>query len=364
MDHPLENLGPERFQQLCQALLVKEYPGTNCLPVAQPDGGRDAVLYSQESSSVTYFTAYQVKFSRNPLQGEEARKWILDTAEGEIQKVKKLIQRGANRYVVLTNVAGTAHLDAGSIDKLQKTLSNKFDIPVVCWWRDDINRRLDAGWDLKLRYPEILSGQDFFRLLLHTIAGQDHERRLNAVKAFLVDQYVEDVEVKFKQVELQNKLLDLFVDLPFRLTISFDAETPATLTQSAPFLVRVLSTETPGTFFIDDFYDDHPDAGTATLLLSSFSDQFIPQVVVEGAPGQGKSTLAQYICQVQRIRILQKPEDLSKLPIRDKQTALRLPIKVDLRDLAAWLVGGDPFSGSNEIPRSTDQRTLETFLAA
>jgi hypothetical protein len=27
MDHQLETLGPERFQQLCQALLVKEFPG-------------------------------------------------------------------------------------------------------------------------------------------------------------------------------------------------------------------------------------------------------------------------------------------------------------------------------------------------
>ena len=42
MDYPLENLGPERFQQFCQALLAKEYPDMQCFPVAQPDGGRDA----------------------------------------------------------------------------------------------------------------------------------------------------------------------------------------------------------------------------------------------------------------------------------------------------------------------------------
>ena len=45
MDYPLENLGPERFQQFCQALLVKEYPRVQCFPVAQPDGGRDAVSH-------------------------------------------------------------------------------------------------------------------------------------------------------------------------------------------------------------------------------------------------------------------------------------------------------------------------------
>ena len=48
MDYPLENLGPERFQQLCQALLAREYPRVQCFPVAQPDGGRDAVSYFPE----------------------------------------------------------------------------------------------------------------------------------------------------------------------------------------------------------------------------------------------------------------------------------------------------------------------------
>ena len=39
MDYPFENLDPERFQNLCQALLTKEFPHVQCFPVAQPDGG-------------------------------------------------------------------------------------------------------------------------------------------------------------------------------------------------------------------------------------------------------------------------------------------------------------------------------------
>jgi hypothetical protein len=35
MDYPLENLGPERFQEFCQALLMKEHPSLQCFPVAQ-----------------------------------------------------------------------------------------------------------------------------------------------------------------------------------------------------------------------------------------------------------------------------------------------------------------------------------------
>ena len=48
MDYPFENLDPERFQQFCQALLTKEFPNIQCFPVAQPDGGRDALSYLSE----------------------------------------------------------------------------------------------------------------------------------------------------------------------------------------------------------------------------------------------------------------------------------------------------------------------------
>ena len=75
MDHQLENLGPERFQQLSQALLVKEFPGIICLPVGQPDGGRDALRYVTNVADPR-FTVYQVKYSRTPRDGGNARKWV------------------------------------------------------------------------------------------------------------------------------------------------------------------------------------------------------------------------------------------------------------------------------------------------
>jgi len=112
MDHPLENLGPEHFQQLCQALLVQEFPGTNCLPVGQPDGGRDAMRYLDDANS-SEFAVFQVKYSRNAACGADARGWVLEAVLGEVEKVKRLVERGANRYLFATNVAGTAHLDVG-----------------------------------------------------------------------------------------------------------------------------------------------------------------------------------------------------------------------------------------------------------
>jgi hypothetical protein len=182
---------------------------------------------------------------------------------------------------------------------------------------------------------------------------------MNALRAFLAEQYAEDMEVKFKQVELHTKLLDLFIDLPFRFSLRRSGKM-----QVAPvridFPTRV-TTEDSKTITITNFNEEQSTEGTATLLLSAFADQFLTQVVVEGAPGQGKSTLAQYLCQVHRISLLDKSADLDKIPECDKHFSRRIPFKVDLRDLASWLGGVDPFTTAG--PQLAEVRSLESFLA-
>ena len=359
MDHQLKNLGPDRFQQLAQALLIHEYPHITCFPIAQPDGGRDAIqALNSDDSNIAQFAVYQVKFSRSPSEIDDVAKWIAEKVSGEREKIEKLISRGACRYILITNVPGTGHLDVGSMDKTVSQLQSEFSIPTEIWWRDDINRRLDGNWDIKLRYSEVLSGHDFFRLLLETTTGQEHERRTNALRAYLAEQYSEDVDVKFKQVELHTKLLDLFIDLPFRLSLRttgfdvtrFRANIPCRLTYEDLKLITLTNA-----------HEEQSLEGTATLLLSEFGDQHLNQVVIEGAPGQGKSTLAQYLCQVHRIRLLDKNVDLLKIPEFDRHFSHRIPFKVDLRDLASWVAGVDPFIATTTA--MTESRSLESFLA-
>jgi hypothetical protein len=262
----------------------------------------------------------------------------------------------------VTNVSGTAHLDAGSIDKTIRGLKEQIGIPIHCWFRDDLNRLLDGHWDIKLRYPEVLSGHDFFRILAEAAPRDEQERRLNALRAFLADQYEEDVQVKFKQVELQNKLLDLFIDLPFRVTFrTKDKGVIYSDYRSAHDSARVFYDD--NATILSNQNDDDDTSGTASLLLGEWGQRRLRQVVVEGAPGQGKSTLAQYMCQVHRIRILNKVGDFEKLPPNDQHSALRIPFKVDLRDLAAWLAGSDPFETLSPDPLPPEPRTMESFLA-
>lgn len=72
MDYNYEALDDKRFQKLCQALIVAQFPDAQCLPVGEPDGGRDAILlhgYSNNKKTVVF----QVKFSRNPDQKSSDR---------------------------------------------------------------------------------------------------------------------------------------------------------------------------------------------------------------------------------------------------------------------------------------------------
>jgi hypothetical protein len=361
MDHPLENLGHERFQQLCQALLAKEFPGISCFPVGQPDGGRDAMRMSPDAAQ-SRFAVYQVKFSRNLMDGKDNREWVLASADGEAEKVRRLVERGAEHYYFITNVAGSSHLDTGSIDRLHHEMAQKFGVAVSGWWRDDINRRLDGNWDIKLRYPEILNGQDFLRLVLDSNASQENDRRHRAVNAFLSDQYHDDEEVKFKQVDLHNKLLDIFVDLPFTVEVVSNSVINDFPFDQTECNFKIERRGGDASVMISDSSDDQRESGTATMLLCQQAALLLPQVIVEGAPGQGKSTLAQYICQVNRIRLLNKSADLLQLPLDHRNSPICIPFKIDLRDFASWLNGNDPFSTTENTSSLPDTLSLETFL--
>jgi len=317
------------------------------------------------------FMVFQVKFVRKPMAENDPHKWLADVVDGELAKVQELIPKGAVRYVLATNIAGTAHPDVGSIDKVNKTLSQRLGIPSLCWWRDDLNRRLDNSWSLKWAYPEIMTGPDFLRAIVESGLSEHRERRSATLRAFLRAQYEMDEEVRFKQVELQNKLLRLFIDVPVTLRDTHTDTKHMRLLQME--FVREAQRRAPEANQVEqDFLRSPFDAsghdeelGAATLLLGAGIQKIMPRVVVEGAPGQGKSTIAQYICQVHRMKLLHENDSLNSIDSQHRDSPIRLPIKVDLRDFATWIAKKDPFSADDASTVAVGwHRSLEAFLAA
>jgi hypothetical protein len=357
-DHPFENLGGERFQEFCQALLLDEYPDLQCLPVGQPDGGRDAMVSFEDRA----LAIFQVKFSRRPGWLKDPERWANDLIEGERAKIDALVERGATRYVLLTNMSGSAHMDSGAVDRVQKVLDKRIPIPASCWWRDDINRRLESAFDLKLSYPELFTGADFLRVLIdREHSGEEQERRRLTIKAYIAEQYARDQEVRFKQADLSNDLLGVFIEVP----VGIEVEEPLQHGDRGMALAEMIARRARLGSELEDLAESFgaPTVGAGSLLLDRAFPSVAPCVVVEGAPGQGKSTMLQYVCQVHRMRILDKRTQLDEVAAAHATSPVRMPFRVDLRELAQWLVGKDPFA-REPSPVPEQARTLEGFLAA
>ncbi|MFF2085449.1 NACHT domain-containing protein [Nocardia sp. NPDC058176] len=364
MGYLYENSNHERFQQLCQTLLVSEFPKLQCYPVGQPDGGRDG--WDPESRTVL-----QVKFKRAD-DKEDNADWLLEALADEMPKVIQLANDGAEQYIIATNAKGTSHYGSGRYDKVQAWLDANFPIPAVCFWRDEIDRRLDlAPATLKLKYAEIVSLEDGIEVVFKSLLGDAQERRQDAVRAFIADQFEADRTVKFKQVSLSNDLLDLFIDVPVGWPRHFfdNPQTKRLVSAGKHELEEFIAPDDEVAFFSGVEHDGgafnynefgRPRRfGTAEFILGEPSQQHHKLLILEGAPGQGKSTLAQYVCQVHRASFLRKTHTVERVPEQYRQSPFRLPIKVDLRDYAAFLDGNSPFANAKG---GTGIRTLEVFL--
>jgi len=359
MDYLYENLGDERFQEFCNCIIAKEFPNSQSYPVGQPDGGRDSLVYFMNSRNKD-FIVFQVKYVRNPNSITDAHKWLTKIIEDEAPKVEKLIPRGAKSFYLLTNIRGTAHLDAGSKDKVNTILETSISIPSICWWRDDLSRFFEKDPIFKWSFPEILNGQDILNLILFSNINENKERRESIIKAYLADQYEIDNEVKFRQIDLQNKLFDLFTDVPIRVKKlnAKNKRLKRTLDNFEHRNSRIINYENG---FVNE--SDY-NTGAAGFLLNPQIQNEIERILLEGGPGQGKSTIAQYICQVHRARLLNKANDLNLLPDILRKSPIRLPFKIDLRHIAAWVEKTNPYKGriNEEYFTSIWRNSLESFL--
>lgn len=361
MSYHFEQLGPERFQQLVQALILIENPGLQCLPVAQPDGGRDG-FHLPLFGNANGLIVYQVKYVRNPLTIDDPHKWLVDQLTQEAPKVGAMLPKSIARYYLITNLAGTAHLDVGSIDRLQAVLNDHLPVPSMAWWRDDLDRRIDkAPKSLRWSYPEILRGTDVLELLIDSDLGESRRRRVDILKAFVAEQYDHDEEVRFKQVELQNDLLQLFIDVP--VVVNRGPGDRRSRFEDSHRYSQVVDMD--GDQPVRVYFDERgKPIGAAALLLDEVAQRRYQFTVIEGAPGQGKSTLAQFICQVYRIR-LRDQTNMQLLAPQHKPKSVRLPIKVDLTEYAAWQSGKNPFAaGGDEMAARPGTKSLESFIAA
>jgi len=326
-----EDLDEASFQHLCQALFAHIFPTAQLPPTHQPDGGFDGFVRVAMDERKEF--ALQVKWVADVRQERDPAKWLDSIVKKEMPRLKEMAAAGTERWLLVTNVPGSAHPAVGRIDKLNSSLARygrELGMELEAWWRNDLDRRIDkAPAELKLAFPDMLVGFDAMSALLDERFKNQRRTQLSRIlRAAAATTWALDAEVRFKHAELEGvPLTDLFVDVPL-----------------CP--------------------PDERDVGNGTPLASSVATLTAAQgrrrMVVLGAPGQGKSTLLQYVAQSQRAVLLGKPFDA-----QPNGAANRIVMKVDLRDFARWVAGFDPFEfGESDKPkRRRGPKTLEAYLA-
>lgn len=145
------------------------------------------------------------------------------------------------------------------------------------------------------------------------------------IRMYTAQQYGVDDKVLFEQVELNGPSVDaMFVDVPF------SCRTDAGIAE----LMQRIAAASPGD---SDAYGDGDGqivTGAAQALLHP---DWEGNALLVGGPGQGKSTLLQYICQFHRARLLGREAYKGHEQQLSTLTELqRVPIRLDLRKYASW----------------------------
>ncbi len=331
-----ERLGDKRFQQLCAALVLDRYPNVSVFPVGEKDGGRDMVSGTGENRTIL-----QVKWSGN--RAKKSASWLKSAVNGEAANIKRLVAEGCKQYVLMTNVEGSAAPGSGTRDQIEKVLDDlgkQYGIPMSCVWAADLDAWVtNSPWEIRATYLEMLAGSDLLLALLDAKSLEERERReRDILVTFVATHWDRDKRVKFRQVDLASDLLtDLFVDVT-----AHRARSPRNTTLPS----------------IDI-------GGLAHHLLDPAAP---PLALIEGVPGQGKSTIAQYVCQVHRAGFIgrdQLADRKESLPA-DEAAELRVAIRIDLADYAEWIGGHDPYASTDSAkkPRQRTKIGLERFLVA
>ena len=352
MQYDLNQLSdPKRFQRLVNAILVARFgEDARLTPLQGIDGGSDgetatANPHMEFAYDVTPIHPtnplvepprsgrylFQAKYHRTGDQRpsdlralviKEFRAALLDDV------LNRPDRQDVNYFFLVTNVPAS-HESLRKVDDVRtKLLQGRRHLHADVWWAERLTASLDWSPELWLAYPELFPGG--VPPLLAMATKQPAEGLSRTLQLAISEQYRRDSQVKFRQIELEKRLLDLFVDLD----VGFFLDVADPVRHSPTFFVR----DTAKYPIASDSGLSRayrlPESALHLLLDDNLAS---PKILLEGGPGQGKSTITQMVAQVYREKFLGTGESTLRDPIWHRLCQLRIPIRLELRDLAHWI---------------------------
>ena len=326
-DYDLSQLSSRSFEQLLQALAAKVLgPGLGIFGDG-PDGGREAtfhgkVPYPFVEDSWDGYGVLQAKFRQRSGNVREDGDWAVTQLKSEIKKYLDAESnlRKPDYFIFATNVVLTPVSGRGSRDRVEAVLKDFKDrLPLKgydIWDYDKIRVFLDDNQEVRRTYTAWITPGDVFSEILERLTPKTPNLE-TTLHNFLQKELLSDEFVNLEQaghaVDERIPLAQVFVDLPV---------------VDEPHMEDALDVEDGSVYRFADHFRDSPDGGFIKDMLAVSSERLDPQslasntigqrtrprhslpmrgrFVLIGGPGQGKTTVGQFICQIFRASIISR----------------------------------------------------------
>lgn len=283
----LEALGHEEFERLCQSLVQQVIgPGAKIYGMGK-DAAREATFegkapYPSTEEQWDGKWIFQAKFHDTSQIGpREARRTIIAELDDELSKITKKYGHPCDNFILMTNVSLTPAFQKGTKDVIDQNIVpkyNSFIKNIHVWGADEICRFLDACPGIRQTNACLLVTGDVIACLLGLL-DRDRNQLDDLVKLYCQGCFdhekhaiLDDAgDVEDKPISLANVFVDLNVSLP-------EVPQEPSKIEALPVWIRQVAT-------------DQERKSAMSYLL----DDSLQGIVLVGSPGQGKSTLGQFL---------------------------------------------------------------------
>lgn len=349
VSYELTRLDAQTFEHLVNTLALKVLGHGHTGFGPGSDGGRDGYFegqaaYPSETENWAGVWYLQSKF-HTPHLSKNPQKWLLEQIKAELESFSN-DQSGRtwpDNWIIVTNIEPSGRPTTGAFDRAKALvraknpeLSRRFDI----WGGQKVLDFIALHPDVGAYYSQFLSSGQVLSKLYESLS--DSQANVKDIVHYLVatrfhDQQFTKLEQAGSKQDSRPGIHNLFKDLPFIHAKKRSHETA----------VRVFMKAAAQNHTIIYNTEQRPAWERWRQQPSRARIWFI-----KGGPGQGKSTLTQYICQVQRASLLltaEAPRVLESVRVLAQQVqdvasteghwplAARIPVSIELRHLAHWL---------------------------
>lgn len=347
--HPIEltRLDPATFEHLVNTIAIKILGMGVSSFAPGPDGGRDGYYegeaeYPSPAEHWTGIWYIQSKFHTPSLSGDP-QKWLQKQVRDEIQEFMRPESGRVipDNWIIATNIDPSANPDTGTFDKVRAIINESF--PTLAprthiWGGRKILDLLTVNQDIARHYGGLLTSGDVISAIVQSLgdasAGIDTILRHLVVTQLGEQQYTK-LEQAGSNTGTRPGIQTLYTDLPFEYE---GKRYPAVLEELSNSIAENHRPTNNGPRGPEwDHWRQCPSRSRVWFL--------------RGGPGNGKSTITQYICQIHRAAIItSKPEIVLSPKVQDLTAEIqacakhsgfwplapRVPIHIELRLYAYW----------------------------